>query len=238
MQRTLSRLKSGRSAVVVALGDSNTEVTFHTRGQMNWFGLLEAGVFMRYGAGLCRFINASKCGGTMADGLARLDHDVLRFAPDLVILSLGLNDAGRGLEALPAFRQSTRSLIARIRSEVDAEVLVRTFNPVVSCNGFAMPAGVAAGGVIDRGSDAAYAAALVEIAGESGLPCVDHFALWSKADFVTRAPVANPNRLWLRMSDAVHPGPLGHLAFYRELAPLFGLDPYLPWEAMGDQVQA
>jgi hypothetical protein len=32
------------------------------------------------------------------------------------------------------------------------------------------------------------------------------------------------------MSDAFHPGPLGHLAFYRELAPAFKLPEKLPWE--------
>jgi hypothetical protein len=32
------------------------------------------------------------------------------------------------------------------------------------------------------------------------------------------------------MSDTLHPGPLGHLLFYRQLAPYFGLPEKLPWE--------
>jgi lysophospholipase L1-like esterase len=43
-------------------------------------------------------------------------------------------------------------------------------------------------------------------------------------------PVTNPNKLWMRMSDATHPNALGYLAFFRELAPLFDLDTKLSWE--------
>jgi hypothetical protein len=32
------------------------------------------------------------------------------------------------------------------------------------------------------------------------------------------------------MADAIHPGAQGQLAFFRELAPLFGVAPYFPWE--------
>jgi hypothetical protein len=32
------------------------------------------------------------------------------------------------------------------------------------------------------------------------------------------------------MSDSTHAGPLGHLFFYRQLAPYFNLPERLPWE--------
>jgi hypothetical protein len=59
---------------------------------------------------------------------------------------------------------------------------------------------------------------------------VDHYTLWRDAQFAPHSAVANPNGLWMRMSDAVHPNAVGHLVFYRELAPVFGLDPRFPWE--------
>ena len=36
--------------------------------------------------------------------------------------------------------------------------------------------------------------------------------------------------MWLRMSDSVHPGPQGHLAFFRELAPRFNVPVRFGWE--------
>jgi hypothetical protein len=32
------------------------------------------------------------------------------------------------------------------------------------------------------------------------------------------------------MADTVHPGPSGHLALFREIAPFFNVPKYLPWE--------
>ena len=61
-------------------------------------------------------------------------------------------------------------------------------------------------------------------------PVVDHYTLWTQRQFSVRHGVADPNRLWPRMSDAIHPGAQGHLAFYRELAPLFDLPRFFPWE--------
>jgi len=96
MQRTLTKLAAGEHVTIVALGDSITEITFHTRGHMNWVGLLSEAILATYGNGVCTLINAGKCGSSYSEALQRLDRDVLRFAPDLVIVALGMNDAGRG----------------------------------------------------------------------------------------------------------------------------------------------
>ncbi|MBI3986585.1 MAG: hypothetical protein HY343_06680 [Lentisphaerae bacterium] len=66
---------------------------------------------------------------------------------------------------------------------------------------------------------------------ELNVPVVDHYSSWMRADASHAGPLAtNPNKLWLRMSDATHPGPAGHLAFYRDLAPWFDLPDKLSWE--------
>ena len=84
--KILRKLKAGKHVTVVSLGDSNTETTFHTRGRLNWAGLLAEAIFETYGNGVCTMINSGKCASTCQESLTRLKRDVLQFEPDLVII--------------------------------------------------------------------------------------------------------------------------------------------------------
>ena len=74
---------------IVALGSSNTQ---RFAAGMHWFDCLELGVKTTYGLKNFCF-NAGACGETSNDLLKRLDRDVVRFAPDVVILTVGGNDS-------------------------------------------------------------------------------------------------------------------------------------------------
>ncbi len=213
---------------MVAFGDSITENTFHTRGHMNWVGLLDEALFEEYGNGVCTIINSGKCASSYREGLTRLDRDVLRYNPDLVIIAFGMNDAGRGLAGLEQFARDVETTVRRIREAAGSEILIRTPNPVVPVPG----SGTASGQAVDPENRPLkeYVSVLVELAGKLGCEVVDHYTLWTTESFTFRHPVANPGALWLRMGDTVHPNWLGHLVFYRELAPKFGLPRYFPWE--------
>lgn len=233
LQKTVEKLKSGRQVTIVAFGDSITEITFHTRGHMNWAGLLSEAIFEKYGNGACIMINSGKCASTYAEGLKRLDNDVLRFKPDLVILAFGMNDAGGGEKYLDTFRNQVRECVSRIRAACGSEILIRTPNPIVTVNGLPMPKEQPIPGKPLETSNRPlklYSEALVQLAEELNCAVVDHYTLWTSAKFPATLPVANPNVLWLRMSDAIHPGYQGHLVFFRELAPLFEVSKYFPWE--------
>jgi acyl-CoA thioesterase-1 len=233
MNRTLDKLARGEHATIVALGDSNTQLTFHTQGRQNWVGLLGEALFERYGAGAFTLVNSGRCASTVRDALGRLDRDVLRFQPDLVIVALGMNDATRREAGLDAFAADARELIRRIREAGGSEVLVCTPNPVVTLNGLPLPPEQPAAGRAWESPSRpvrAYAERLAAVGREAGCLVCDHYAAWTARAFAARHPVADPNGLWPRMSDAIHPGPLGHLAFFRELAPLFDLPAYFPWE--------
>ncbi|HEY3396639.1 MAG TPA: SGNH/GDSL hydrolase family protein [Armatimonadota bacterium] len=238
-ERLLAKLRAGEHVVIVALGDSNTELNFHTRGALNWVGLLQAALFDRYGPNHAMVINAAQSGqGITRSGSSepmrvaepagqpassvwdRLDRDVLRFTPDLVIV-------GYLLAEIEPLRELVRHLLAS-----GPEVVLRTGSPIVATN---QPPVFDPPLVINRewpGQKSAESAAqIVALAEELQLPVVDHYTLWTTMDNThTGAPGADPNKLWMRMSDAIHPGPAGHLAFYRELAPVFDLPAYLPWE--------
>lgn len=138
VKKTVVKLKSGKHITIVAFGDSIIEITFHTRGRMNWVELLSEAIFEKYGNGVCNMINSGKCALTYADGRKRLDNDVLRFNPDLVILTFGMNDADGGGKYLEIFRNQVRECIGRIRVASCSEILIRTPNPV-AVNGLPLP---------------------------------------------------------------------------------------------------
>ena len=220
LDRFLAKLDAGQQVTVVALGDSNTELTFHTRGQLNWVGLLQVALFDKYGADRVIMINAGCSGDSAAQGLARLDRDVLRFDPDLVLLCFWDGDMA-----------PLREIVARVKASGKCDVLLRTPNPIVAMNMPPVTPPVGANQEWPGTNKGEVATKMVALAAELHLPIVDHYTAWVTADASHAGPgVSNPNKLWCRMSDAFHPGPLGHLAFYHELAPIFKLPQKLPWE--------
>lgn len=83
---------------------------------------------------LCTFsvINAGAAGQTATDALARLERDVIRYQPDLVIIGFGLNDAVAATGDGSDFKHSLTTLIERIKTETDADLILLTPNFMVS----------------------------------------------------------------------------------------------------------
>ncbi|MBW1988618.1 MAG: SGNH/GDSL hydrolase family protein [Deltaproteobacteria bacterium] len=227
-------LAEGRHVTIVALGDSNTQVSFQTQGRMNWTGLLEEALVETYGLSCCTFINSGRYGSTFVEAKNRLYPEVLRFSPDLVIVALGMNDALAGLSWLDEFVRHAEDVVSAILAFGEVEVLLRTPNPAI--NTHALPANA---GKPFQAKDLdppgrplrAYSQALVELAKKMSLPVVDHYSLWEKAIFKDRSD-GTAKLLWQRMGDSMHVNAQGHLAFFRELAPIFGVPQTLPWEEM------
>ena len=222
VERLLKKLEAGKQVTIVALGDSNTELTFHTRGCLNWVGLLQVALYEKHGNNKVVMINAGCSGDGTAQGLARLDRDVLRHMPDLVIICFW--DSG--------LTQSLKQIVHRIRAaDNDPEILLRTPNPVVVANQPETPIELTPGKQWPGSQVAKAVEEILSVGRDMNIPVVDHYHSWLKLDTQHLGPpVSDPKRLWLRMSDAYHPGPLGHIAFYRELSPYFRLSEKLPWE--------
>jgi acyl-CoA thioesterase I len=235
MDGIVEKLSKGVHVTIVALGDSITAYSIHNRGYMNWVSLLEEAIAEKYGWGNCCLINSGVPGDSFASALQRLDRDVLRFHPDLVIIALGMNDAGKGAEHLPQFRKEAHTLIERIKRGANCEILVRTPNPIIAETGLRWNPKADPGEVADFnwGPLEDYANALCEIAREAKCTFIDHYHLWKAVDFPVadlHDKIAYQYKLWPRMANSTHPGPLGQLAFYRELAPHFKLPERFPWE--------
>ncbi|APU16443.1 MULTISPECIES: SGNH/GDSL hydrolase family protein [Actinoalloteichus] len=131
-------------------------------------------------------INTAVSGWRIPALRAALDHAVLRFSPDVVVIGLGTNDAREGAVGLADFRRDYGAVIQRIHEQGGAVVLQTP--PGVSSSAVQAP------------SIAAYAAAVRALAAEHGCLLVDHHATWT-------APTARLDE-WL--ADPIHPGGAGH----------------------------
>lgn len=201
---------------VVAIGDSITAVNHWTMGGLNWVGHLQANLGTCFLKG-STVINSGIGGDNLPAGLARLERDVLRFAPQLTIISFGMNDA-RLPHDLGRFRDGLREMIERVRA-VKSEILLRTPNPIINmadgteCERVVMVTGEC------RYSVERVAEAIVRVAQEEDTWLVDHYTLWKKS-------LASRYRgeMCMLMGNCMHPNANGHRRFYHEMAPVFGAD--------------
>ena len=125
MNKTFEKLRAKSPVTIVAVGDSNNVICGHTKGRFNWFHHLHLGLCETFGDGFIYMINSAVCGNTVTKQLTRMEQDILRFKPDLVIASFGINDQGMGLGRIDEFRENYRAFIHQVQG-VGAELLLRT----------------------------------------------------------------------------------------------------------------
>lgn len=81
-------------------------------------------------------INCGISGDNAPNGLSRLERDVFPFHPDLVVVSYGLNDSGRGEAGLADYANALDGIFKRV-TESGAECIFMTANAMntnVSCH--------------------------------------------------------------------------------------------------------
>jgi lysophospholipase L1-like esterase len=201
---------------IVALGDSITEVNHNTMGGLNWVGLLGMGLQGRdvFPKGYT-IINSGVGGDDMAKALLRLDRDVLRFHPDIVIMSFGMND--QNTSTPEEFRSRLGEAIAIIRVKTPSFIVLRTPNPMIDLGG----------GQEMESKLAAFSGVIREVATACDTLLVDHYGLW------TQSMQSSCRRDMVQlMNDPAHPNAIGHRRFYHELAPVFNANRnfFYEWE--------
>ena len=181
---------------IVCLGDSVTGVYYHTGGRRAYPEMLEISLKRLSPAANITVVNAGVSGNTAANGLARLDREVLSHKPQLVTISFGLNDVAR--QPIDAFRKSLVELIHRCR-EAGSRVVLCTPNFVIDTT--ARPT------VKVR----EFCEAIRAVGREQQTPVCDQFAAGEAQQ--KRDPWA-----WrLTMSDEIHPNMAGHKGMAEEL---------------------
>ncbi|HEY3415237.1 MAG TPA: SGNH/GDSL hydrolase family protein [Armatimonadota bacterium] len=214
---TIGKALGQEYATVVAIGDSITAVNHWTLGGLNWVGLLQCNLGTCFRQGYT-VINSGIGGDWITGGLARLERDVLRFTPQLTIISFGMNDASAP-ERLGEFTENLRSMVRQVRA-TGSRVLLRTPNPIISMADGTELHEQCINGNTYRYAVGEYAAAIMQVATEEQVWAVDHYTLWQQS-LASRYH----GEMCMLMGNCVHPNANGHRRFFHELAPIFGMEP-------------
>jgi lipolytic protein G-D-S-L family len=138
---------------------------------------------MLYPRAQLNIVNAGVSGGTAMQAAARLERDVLRFRPDLLVVNFALNDCGAGDRGLEEYIASMKKIF-RQGKEAGAEVVYLTPNPMCGYVSAHLNsdflreiakdlASRTADGVLDR-----YVAAATAAAKEERVPVCDCYSVW------------------------------------------------------------
>lgn len=130
LPKTQAKLKSGASLKIVAYGDSITAGGDATRPELIFWRRWADDLQARYPQARVEAINGATGGDSTFQGLQRLESKVLTEKPDLVLVGFGMNDHNIGGPSIAVFEKNLQEIIARIRQETAAEiVLYSTFPP-------------------------------------------------------------------------------------------------------------
>lgn len=185
-----TRDNSAAPVLVVALGDSVTQgcmeegrmdfdAVYHNRLKQ----LLEA----EHPGATFSVINAGCGGESLPGGLARLDRDVIRHQPDLVVIGYGLNDACGGLEKLGAFKSGLDEIVRRVHDGTEAVLVLLTPNRMASHDNDLVPARWKPDislftNTQNNGTLAAFARAVRETAAAHETLLADVYAAWDECE--------------------------------------------------------
>ena len=118
---------TGEPATIVVFGDSNTQGCFecfiNEQGEIDtvfdtessYGAKLKHILQMLYPKAHINLINSGISGDGATNAKNRVEKDVLKYQPDLVILSFGTNDAGGGFDGLEQYKQSMDSIFAQLQ---------------------------------------------------------------------------------------------------------------------------
>lgn len=194
----VAKSKGGaEQATVVCFGDSVTGVYYHTGSRRAYTDMVEIALQRAFPDGDVVAINAGISGHTTADGLARIEKDVLAHKPDLVTVMFGLNDMTR--VAIDDYRNNLVTIIEKCRG-AGAEVILCTPNAVRNSEGRPITK-------LEQ-----YVAVVREVAAAKNAPLVDCYKALEDVK-------ADDAQAWaLMMSDDIHPNMDGHKFMAAQIA--------------------
>ncbi|MCC9605556.1 SGNH/GDSL hydrolase family protein [Blastopirellula sp. JC732] len=192
LEKSRQRLASGEPTKIVCFGDSITGVYYHSGSKRAWCDMLGLLLQQAYPGAKLEMINAGVSGHTTVNALARIERDVLKKEPNLVVIGFGMNDVAR--TPFEEFAPNLREIIRRCQ-EVGAEVVLCTPNAVSETE------------PRPEVKVAKYSEAIRAVAAELQLPVVDIFTSWKQLR------EDDPVGWSLLMSDEIHPNMTGHIRF-------------------------
>ncbi len=197
----LRRLLDGMQPLTwVFTGDGVTQAARHTDGRRGYVELFDA----RIRGGLRRLldvvVNTALEGGRLATLQRNREWRVDRFKPDVVSLMVGFTDSAAGKSGREAFRGHLHEMVEQLVEE----------GVVVVLNTPHRPSAAAAGQQADLPD---YVRIVREVADETGVLLVDHWAHWKQARGAS-----------VLAADGLHPSATGHAEIARLLQRELGVD--------------
>jgi lysophospholipase L1-like esterase len=207
-----SRDRSAAPVLIMAMGDSVTQGVGRPDELYHddvYHALLKRALENRYPTCTFSMINVGVDGDTTGGALARLDRDVLRHQPDLLLVAFGLNDSTKGREGLVEFSQNLRNLCARVRAESSTDIVLITPNMMLMRPSLAIPEQythltsqfleIQNSGLLSR-----YAECAKMLGQELQFPVVDVYAAWNAMS------VAGVDTTAMLVNGLNHPDKFGH----------------------------
>lgn len=181
----------------VFTGDNTVQGAFYSQGQRGFVEIFAERLRAELRRSMDVVINTGISGDTVSHALATLHWRVSRFKPDIVAISLGLNDAKGGIKGVGRFQRQMRDLLDEIRTQGAIPLII-------------LPHPVAASAQVNREYLADYVESIQAVTLRDEVPMVDHWNFWLK-----NWPTAAETRK--RLQDGrLHLNPESH----RELAVL------------------
>jgi acyl-CoA thioesterase-1 len=189
----LPGFEAGQYRTVVAFGDSIVKGHNQPEG---WPEMLQRDLGARFGG--VQMINSGVSGNTAANGLARVEKDVLEHNPDLVLISFGLNDMKNG-EKVADFTANMNALVNAIQGEGTRPVLMTTTRLQQGAS------------ILGRVNPAPFNEAIRQIAEDREITLIDvheKFKGYNTPEYLM--DVAHPNREgYRRLADIIREGLIG-----------------------------
>ncbi len=199
LRRTRTKLVAGERVAVVAFGDSITAGGDATRPELIFWNRWMDELQRKYPAAQITALNGATGGDSTIQGLERLQAKVLDQHPDLVLIGFGMNDHNTQGVPVPQFEQNLKQMIARIRQETGAEVVLFSAFPPNPRWKFGT----------HHMED--YAAATARVAREVSCAYADVFNNW-------QAAAARKKPEDLLGNNVNHPNDFGHWIYFRVLS--------------------
>ena len=121
-----------KSITIVAFGDSITEAV-RQELKNRWPEIVRGTLQEQFPAIEINLINAGVGGNTSREGLARIQEDVLKHQPDIVIFEFG-NDLTSDSERhvpLAEFKENTHRIITLVAQKNQGQSILMTFPPMI-----------------------------------------------------------------------------------------------------------
>lgn len=193
----------------VFTGDSITQGVYHTHGYRTWFELAYERLRFQLDRLEDVMINTGMSGWTAQMVADKYDWLIGRFAPDVLSIAVGTNDANIDPAIFATPEQVTERLVAMIERARDAgteRFLLHT------------PALITRSAYGSRPDFDRYADAVRAAAEQTGATLVDHDRVWRET-WADAEPLE-----WL--DDPIHPNYVGHRRMADTLFEALGVGPY------------